>query len=408
MSAADGAGEVVGEGARARKPLGVARARQPVRDPGSRLWRARYVDLDGTVRQAGRFERKGDAVAHTTAMVAQLNRDGRRRSSVPTVARFLEEWPQRFPRHPRTEQTNTERIRRYLLPLLPDDGEIPIDELRRADLRAAQDALLSRRLAKTTIDGAFSALSAMLADAVDIELIDANPAARLRVRPADPRLDPIRGPVQRRAVAPHEIHAFIAAVAPKHRAVCWAPVLTGCRPGELFAMHGDALDRERELIYLHQTVDRYGHLMDGLKGTHHFDDYHKRGRWTLFPEPLLELLGCIAPASATFLFPSPRGKLWAIRNFYRNVWTPAQQRAGVGFTLYDLRHTFSSRLLAAGIPAIEVSAWMGHAIRAGGHEITNTTTRVYAHATGEWRQAALAELAALIRGAQPASEGITP
>ena len=53
-----------------------------------------------------------------------------------------------------------ERIRRYLLPSLPAQGEIPIDELRRADLRAAQDALLRRRLAKTTIDGAFSALSA--------------------------------------------------------------------------------------------------------------------------------------------------------------------------------------------------------------------------------------------------------
>jgi hypothetical protein len=67
---------------------------------------------------------------------------------------------------------------------------------------------------------------------------------------------------------------------------------------------------------------------------------------------------------------------------------PAQQQAGVAFSLYDLRHTSASRLLAAGIPLIEVSAWMGHGLRAGGHEITNTTTRVYAHATGGWRQAA--------------------
>jgi len=49
----------------------------------------------------------------------------------------------------------------------------------------------------------------MLRDAVDIELIDANPAARLRVRPADPRLDPERGPMRRRAVPPGEIRAFI-------------------------------------------------------------------------------------------------------------------------------------------------------------------------------------------------------
>jgi len=67
----------------------------------------------------------------------------------------------------------------------------------------------------------------------------------------------------------------------------------------------------------------------------------------------------------------------------------------VAFTLYDLRHTFASRLLAAGIPVVEVSAWMGHTIRAGGQEVTNTTTRVYAHATGEHREQALRVLAEL-------------
>jgi hypothetical protein len=208
---------------RTPKPSGVARVRQPIKDQVTRLWRVRFVDLDGVVRQAGRFTTKGEAVAHTAALVAQPNSDGVNSSRRPTLKRFLDEWPQRFPRHPRTQSTNTERIQRYLLPLLPADGEVPLDEIRRADLRAAQDALLRRRLAKTTIDGAFSALSAVMRDAMDIELIDADPAARMRVRPTDPRLDPIRGSVLRRAVAPSEIHAFIAAVDPKHRAVCWAP-----------------------------------------------------------------------------------------------------------------------------------------------------------------------------------------
>ena len=386
---------------RAPKPTGVARVRQPIKDPTTRLWRARFVDLDGVVRQAGRFTTKGEATAHTAALVAQLNRDGRSPSRVPTLKRFLEEWPQRFPRHPRTQLTNTERIQRYLLPLLPAGGEIPLDEIRRADLRAAQDMLLHQRLSKSTIDGAFSALSALMRDAIDIEVLDANPAARMRVRAADPRLNPQRGPVARRAVAPAEIHAFIAAVDPKHRAACWAPVLTGCRPGELFAMNRSHVDRQRQMIYLHQTVDRYGHLMNGLKSTHHIPDIDKRGRWTLFPQPLVELLAQRPTAVSGFIFPSPRGKLWGIRNFYRNVWTPAQRKASVAFTLYDLRHTFASRLLAAGIPLVEVAAWMGHSLRTGGHEIANTTTRVYAHPTGEWRQAALEELAALVASADP-------
>lgn len=77
--------------------------------------------------------------------------------------------------------------------------------------------------------------------------------------------------------------------------------------------------------------------------------------------------------------------------------------AGADFTLYDLRHTFASRLLTAGIPLVEVSAWMGHRIRAGGlvagggFSIDSTTARVYAHGTGEWKAAALAELNAVVR-----------
>jgi integrase len=99
--------------------------------------------------------------------------------------------------------------------------------VRRRHLLAVQDELLRQRLSKTTIDGAFSALSALLRDAVELEYLEANPAHRLRVRPSDPLLDP---------VPPDEIHAFIEHVQPGYRAVCWAPVLTSARPAELFAM----------------------------------------------------------------------------------------------------------------------------------------------------------------------------
>ncbi len=377
---------------RARKPVGLARVRQPIKDPRSGQWRARYVDLQGIVRQLGLFKTKGQATAETTALVAELNRSGLSGPAAPTLLRFLEDWPALFPRHPRTHATNRERIERYIAPLLPDHGDISLDQVRRADLRAVQDALLRRGLAKTTIDGALSALSSLMRDAMDIELIDANPAARLRVRAGDPRLNPKRGPVRRRAVSPQEIAAFLAALDEADRAVCSASLLTGCRPGELFAVHERTVDEKAQMIYLHQTIDRYGRLMNGLKGTHHVADEDKRGRWTLMPAPLIELVR----ERSGWLFPSPRGKHWAIRNFYRDVWTPAQREAGVAFALYDLRHTFASRLIAGGIPLVEVAAWMGHSLRAGGHElVANTTTRVYTHATGEWRERALELLADL-------------
>jgi integrase len=366
--------------------------RQPVKCPRTGLWLARYTAPDGTVLQAGRFERKRDA----QKAIADATRLGLRPATAPLVIEFFEDWLIRFPRHPRTQQTNEERIRRYILPYLPHKGRIPMDALRRSALRNAQAQLLKKGLSKETIDGAFSSFSAMLRDAVDDELLEGNPAHGIRVRTNDPRLKPKRPTRQRRAVPPEEVARFMAAVEPKHLAVCWAPFLTGVRPAELFGLSRIDLDRSRNMIFIHQTVDRYGHLEAGTKTTHHVPDRESRGRWTLVPKSLLALVEINTPHFDGRLFPSPRGKHWSHRNFYRDVWEPAQEVAGTDFTLYDARHTFSSRLLAAGVPLLEVSAWMGHALRAGGEQL-NTTARTYAHATGESRALALRELDTFVR-----------
>jgi integrase len=369
--------------------------RQPVKCPRTGLWLARYTAPDGRVLQAGRFERKRDAQKAIADAIHRAPQPG----AAPLLIKFFDEWLERFPRHPRTQQTNRERISRYILPHLPRGGRFPITELRRASLRHVQAELLKAGLAKETIDGAFSAFSALLRDAVDVELLDANPAHGIRVRPNDPRLNPARTPRERRAVPPDEVGAFMAAVANRHRAVCWATFLCGVRPGELFALARADVDRQRQMVYVHQTVNRYGKLEPGLKTTHHVRDRERRGRWTLFPASLIGMVESLPADIDGRLFPSPRGCYWAHRNFYRNVWEPAQAASDTNFTLYDARHTFSSRLIAAGIPLIEVSAWMGHSLRAGGEQV-NTTTRKYAHATGEYTRAALLELEQFLAAAE--------
>lgn len=159
-------------------------------------------------------------------------------------------------------------------------------------------------------------------------------------------------------------------------------------------MRGD-LNASQRLIFIHQTVGRYGKPEPGLKTTHHIADRERRGRWTLFPRSLSAMLETDVDSDG-WLFPSPRGRLWSQRNFYRDIWEPAQKEAGTDFTLYDARHTFSSRLFAAGIPLVEVSAWIGHSLRAGGEQLS-TTARTYARATGESRALALRELESFLR-----------
>ena len=274
-------------GVRARKPM-VSRAsaagarRGPV--VACALRRSRWHRSPGRpLRTQGRCGRADGGAGCATQS------GGQARIERADTGRVLGGMAAALPRHPRTQATNTERIRHYLLPLLPERGEVPLDELRRADLRDVQDALLRRRLAKSTIDGAFSALSAMLRDAVDIELIDGNPAARLRVRPADPRLNPGRGPVRRRAVPPDEIRAFMAQVTPSQRGCCWAPVMTGCRPGSCSrCTPRRSTTRPRRSTCTRRLIATGGDA--GLKGSHHVSDREKRGRWTLFPAQLGDLV----------------------------------------------------------------------------------------------------------------------
>jgi hypothetical protein len=61
------------------------------------------------------------------------------------------------------------------------------------------------------------------------------------------------------------------------------------------------------------------------------------------------------------LFPSPRGGYFDLHNFRNRYWKPAQIAAGVVplRRVYDLRHTFATFALRAGISTFDLSRYMG-------------------------------------------------
>ncbi len=385
-----------------RKKRGEARPLKPspqtVNGRRTGYFLARYVDLDGRTRQAGRFKRKGDASAASLAKVNELNTRRKTPGADLTFIQWHETWPTRIRRDPRTISTNEHRIGKYILPHLPEEGDIPITDLTRGVLHDVQICLLEAGYAKGTIDGAFSSLSAVLGYAMDEQRIETNVAYRMRVDPDDPLLNPINQERPRRYIPPEEFARFFKHVRPQHRAVCLAPVATGCRTQELLGLERADQDKERQLVFVHQRAkvlggpaDDESALRPGLKTTKGVRRKTKeeRGRWTLFPA----IIATVAPVRLhrRLIFPSPRGCVWGQRNFYRNVWEPASKKAGTNFTVYDLRHTFISHLLASGIPTVEVAAYAGHSTSQLG-DIDNTTTRIYQHPTGEHREAALAAI----------------
>jgi integrase len=65
-----------------------------------------------------------------------------------------------------------------------------------------------------------------------------------------------------------------------------------------------------------------------------------------------------------FLFPAPEGGPLNLNNFRRSVWTPAVKASGVErpARIYDLRSTFASNALAAGVTVFELAKVMGTSV----------------------------------------------
>jgi hypothetical protein len=66
-----------------------------------------------------------------------------------------------------------------------------------------------------------------------------------------------------------------------------------------------------------------------------------------------------------YLFAARRGGAFDLANFRRREWAPATEASGVArpARLYDLRSTFASNSLAAGVTVFELARLMGRAWR---------------------------------------------
>jgi integrase len=67
------------------------------------------------------------------------------------------------------------------------------------------------------------------------------------------------------------------------------------------------------------------------------------------------------PGGTSLLFPAPGGGYLDLHNWRGRHWRPAQRAAGTTPTrrLYDLRHTFATVALRAGLGTYELSRYMG-------------------------------------------------
>jgi integrase len=342
---------------------------------GTKVWIARYTGRDGKRRSAGTFKLKRDAQdAIDAAYRAPVRRD--------TVGAYFgdreqngrneegSDWTDRYPRSDRTDKTNRGRIRAVLA--VEIDGRLlrdwPFAEIRRKHILELVDRMLrDQGRATTGASNVLRALSTMAEDAITDEIIGANPFKGVRVRRSDPRATKARR--QPTILSWEEMHAFAAAASRRRRdRLVRAPELEpmlrmlgdcGLRIGELFALRRELQDL-RAGVFRVKGSGWEGVLVEDSETKNH-------DRVGPIPPTTLALLRAMPTRIDTpWQFPTPRGAMWRINNFYRDVWRPTREASGMNCTPHDFRHSWVSLLAAAGIDESDLADVAGHGLEVQG------------------------------------------
>jgi integrase len=310
------------------------------RPDGRPLWAYRYR-LEGRNAerpQVGGFGTRGEAEKALRKVLDRLGPGGGR--ATITLAEFVEEYLEMHQAAPVT----IAKLRWLLSKATVELGEKRLADLKSRDVYAWRFSVPEGHRFEAT-----QALRQVLNCAVCWGLLDYNPA-KLGVA------NPARRAKEKR---PFETWAQVEAVAAQLGPV-YAPMIifaaaTGLRPSELFGLDRRDVDRQLGVVYV-----RRAYANGCLK--------HTKTRLSTRAVPLqgkaLEALDRLPVSDNPILFPNMRGGRIDFRIFGRKHWRPAQSKAGIDLArgLYDLRHTYATFALRAGVPVFAVSRFMGTSI----------------------------------------------
>lgn len=224
--------------------------------------------------------------------------------------------------------------------------ETPLANISRKDI----DTFLSRLPVKKTSANAYlRCLKAAFSQAVAWGYLKTSPCAGVkeyRVQEAAPRY-----------LSPDEISRLLTAeTKPRFLALWKFLLLTGCRRGEALQIQAKDINWQQRTITISRTKTGRAKLI----------------RITRALEPILQALpqvGRLWPWTGT----------WASIRFARTA-----KKAGLTCRLHDLRHTFASTLVMAGVDLYTVKELLGH------NKIT--TTQIYGHLSANHLDEALTKL----------------
>lgn len=348
-------------------------------------YRGIYRDGAGKKRSAGTFTHKAKAVREAGAKESEARKKLWR--DPEAYRRPWGEWAEEWTKGRQVESTTAkaDRIRRAKH-LDPRWHSVPIGSITRHDVKAWAAEMAASGIKPATVQRAVHLLSASLNAAVDAEVIESNPAARIKLPKGAQAAERFLTPEEYRAIRDH-------LPTTDDQLLCDLLVYTGLRWSEAAGLHWWRVDLAKGALQVVETYDETaGRIKPYPKG--------RRSREVPLTPDLVARLAERKPSGrcqcgiehaagicrSPLVFTTPSGR--PLRNSnWSPTWRNAVKDSRVGHArIHDLRHTYASWLLQRGIPLAEVGKLLGH--------ISTQTTAKYAHLSEPPSAAILAALAA--------------
>ena len=356
-------------------------------------WVPNGTDAKGRVKKQslGTFARKRDA---QDAISAHFNPSSPTPSGLrsTTIGEFQKRWSAApSARSVRSQRSHESRLRRAFdidiegMPLKEWDPR----ELKRRHVDLLVNALFDSGAAPGGVRGVLSSYAVLIQAAWDDEFCETNVFSRVRIRAGDPRRKKDNREARPWTLA--QLHTF-ATFAPTVQATAQYHVMADCglRIGEMLALElCDVAPTEALVRETLGQVDGFGPGFLLVRQTAYegrvLDSNDVKNHKRLVPLPAVteaKLAAMVRRLHCSWLFPSPRGKLWRAEKWYVTVHQPTIVAANVdrdGERLDplpgEMRHAYVSLMRGSGIDPADVADAAGHTVE--------TATKVYTHALHE-------------------------
>jgi integrase len=234
------------------------------------------------------------------------------------------------------------------LHVLPTLGGAKLAKIQRRDVQRLVDDMLASGADPSTIRNALKPLQVIYRRANEDGDLAVNPCERLRLPTAAGRRE--------RIAAPAEAAALVAALRPDDRALWGCAFYAGLRLGELRGLAWSDVDLATGLIRVQRSMSSRGETGEPKS---------RAGRRTV---PIIAALRdlliehkLVTQRAEGFIFGSSATAPFTPTAVRRRALT-AWRRAGLDpIGLHECRHTFASLLIAAGVNAKAITAYLGHA-----------------------------------------------